>query len=487
MKVAEDIGFKKRKDEQVVQFGLTNTTPNPVSVNLFDISTLIQTPTTFTYISPPNTSVSTFGASAFVWLAINPTNGYLYANDGSNTIQVFDTNNGNVFVTNIIIPLSNLTSLVYNSVDNTVYVFDTNSNNFFVIDCNTNLVVATVVFGVGLSSIPSYITSINSIYVGDGLITRKIDCSTNTSSPTTLIHYDSYVYNSTNGYVYAIENSSLFFDVINPLNDTVIQSVSIPTSFDQISLNPNIESPYIYCVTILSGDVYVYDWSNLNSFVTIISPSIGQLLNGVYDVQTNNVYFGSNSGNILVVDSFNNFQTSFIAPSLLFSPVLNSNQNSIYFASPFTNNINQITTTGISNTPYYITGSVDYNFFLQNIETEPIVVYYINLISDQNQLAKVLQITEIDANGNQRAVPHFPILGVSAWQEQGNRGYVDFKGKLVLDGRTFISNYVLNPNESITLEIHYSQLGRNKINKIFEGILPKKKPLKGLFDEYVEL
>lgn len=485
MKVVDDIGFKKHKDEQVVQFSLINTTPNAISVNLFDINTLLQTPTTFTYTSPPNTSVSTFGASAFLSLAINPNNGYLYATDGSNTIQVFDTNNGNIFVINIVIPLSTLSLLVYNSVNNTIYVFDTTSNNFSVVDCNTNIVVATVVIGSVVSS-AVFIPSINSIYVSAFANTEKINCSTNISSATSLIPYDSYVYNQTNGYVYAVESGGFnVLETINPISDTVLQTVS--SAFTIVSLNPSISTPYIYCATPVVGDVFVYDWSNGNSFVTSFSPSIGALSQAIYDSNTNNVYFGSNTGNLLIIDSLNNFQISFIALSFLLSIQLNPNENSIYFATPFTNNINQITTTGIANTPYYVTGSVNYNYFLQSIETEPIIVYYVNIISDQNQLAKVVQITEVDANGNQRAVPHFPILGVSAWQEQGNRGYVDFKGKLVLDGRTYISNYVLNGNESIVLEIHYAQLDRNQIKKVFNGLLPKKAPLKGFFDEYIEM
>lgn len=485
MIVVKDLKSQKNENEQVVQFSLTNTTSSSISVNLFDVANLTNQPTSFFYTSNPNTSIGTFGSSPFVWNEINPTNGYLYCTSGTDTIEVYDTNNNNLLVVNIVVPLASFSVLVYNSINNTIYVFDSTLYTFYIIDCNSNTVISSVLVGSSINTI-LFIPSNNKLYISSGGVTFSLDCNTNIITPTSLISYDDYVYNPYNGLVYAVESISSVFDTINPLTDSVIQSIS-GVIYDQIALNESITSPYVYCVTQLSGDVYIYNWNNSNSFVSSLSPSIGQLIAGVYDSNTNVVYFGSNSGNLLIVDSNNNYQTSFIALSLLTGMSINPNVNSLFIATPFTNNINQVTTTGIANTPYFITGSVNYNYFVQNIETEPILVNYINIISSQNQLSKVLQVTDIDSDGNQKIMPHFPILGVSSWQEQGNRGYVDFKGKLILDGRTFISNYILNPNEQIILEIHYEQLSRNQIKSIFNNILPKKIPLKNMSEQYIEI
>ena len=58
---------------------------------------------------------------------------------------------------------------------------------------------------------------------------------------------------------------------------------------------------------------------------------------------------------------------------------------------------------------------------------------------------------------------------------------------LVFDGRTYINQYVINANETVTLELFYSQFDLPSFKNILQNIMPRKVPLKGFFDDYVEL
>jgi hypothetical protein len=326
----------------------------------------------------------------------------------------------------------------------------------YVVNANTNAITTTIPYTGGANAI-LYIPNTNSIYLSITLSTIRINCSTNTISPTTLLPYDDFAFNSTNGLVYAVENSFGTFVVINPFTDIIIQTIFISTA-TTIGINSNINTPYAYISDIITGDIYIYNWNTGNSFFGTLIPSVGNIGRSVYDSFTNRVYFGTNTGNLLIINSDNTFQTSFISLSFLLTEVINPNLNLLYTATPFTNNIFQITTLGITATPYYISGSANYNAFVNNLNNEPVFIQMIRLlVQNQNQLTNELQLTTIDSNGNQIFMPNFPINEVSAYQQQGNIGEITLKD-IVFDGRTYINQYQLNPNESLSFEIYYKQL-----------------------------
>jgi hypothetical protein len=447
----------QEKDENVVQFNVTNTTPNPIFIDLFDSANLSPVATSLVYSNLPNTPVATFGSLPYQWQSINPNNGYLYATDGTNTIQVFDTNNGNIFVTNIICPSAVVLTSCYNSINNTLYFIDVILGNIYVVDATTNSITATL-FSIGGSGSLIFIPSSNTIYVTNSLGVTKIDCATNiTSSVFGFPQFDDYAYNPNNGLVYATYSPSNYFVEINPFTDTIIQTITSPNA-QIIQINTNLTTPFIYVTDVISNDINVYNWNTGFSFITTIIYGIAGISYGVYDITTNSVYFGSATTDILIIDGTNNLQLAFVGLSLSTYIVLNTNTNSIYVATPFINAITQLTTIGITATPFYISGSANYNAFVNNLNNEPAFIQMIRLFTqNQNQLTNELQLTTIDSNGNQIFMPNFPINQVSAYQQQGNIGEIALKD-VVFDGRTYINNYQLNAYESMSFEIYYKQL-----------------------------
>ena len=442
------------KNENVVQFNLVNTTNQNQFIDLFNTDNLNPVSTSLNYIFPPNTLTSSFGVGTFQIMDINTSNGYLYATVGSTIVSVFDTNNNNTPLPNITLPTGVLL-LVYNSISNTIYLASQPANLIYVVDANTNLIITSIPF-VGTISNLLFTPITNSIYVSNTINTEIIDCNTNTISLTLLNPYSDAVFNPSDNLVYAVSSFNSLYDVIDPTTNNLLQSIPF-ISASTIGLNPNPLSPFVYIAEGGTGDVYIYNWSVGNSFVSQFSPSIGVLSFSTYDSVSNNVYFGSLTGNLLAING-TNFQTSFIASSLLITPIVNTNTNSVYFTAPTLNNILQVTTIGITATNFFISGSSNYNTFVNNLNNEPVFIQMIRLlVQNQEQLFNQIQFTKIDSNGNQLFTPEFPITKIDTDQEQGNIASIDLKN-LVFDGRTYINQYQLNPLQTISFEIYYKQL-----------------------------
>ena len=112
-------------------------------------------------------------------------------------------------------------------------------------------------------------------------------------------------------------------------------------------------------------------------------------------------------------------------------------------------------------------GSIDYNFFVRSLNNEPIFVYLFRLICEnQSQLFNQVQLTKIDSNGNQLFFPEFPINRVDAYQQQGNIADIELNG-LVLDGRTYINQYKVDFEETVSLEVYYKQLNLNSASNTY--------------------
>jgi hypothetical protein len=443
------------KNENVVQFDVVNTTNQIQFVDLFNTDNLNPVSTSLNYIFPPNTLTSSFGAGTYQRVAINTLNGHLYSTDGSADVNVFDTNNNNLFIFNLILPTP-VVLLVYNPINNTFYFFDAGGGFIYVVDATNNVLLTTLIYAGGGSD-AIFVASKNSIYLSSFFGTLEIDCISNVITLIGLISYDTYSYNITNNELYGVQSFTNTFDVIDVITNTVSQSIFLALA-SVIVTNTNINTPFNYVANTVTGEINVFNWSTSNSFVTLLSPSIGSLGRGVYDSITNNVYFGSNTGNIVSINGNNTFQTSFISASILPNVALNQNQNSIYLPSPFINNVSQVTTIGITVTNFFISGSSNYNTFVNNLNNEPVFIQMIRLlVQNQEQLFNQIQFTKIDSNGNQLFTPEFPITKIDTDQEQGNIASIDLKN-LVFDGRTYINQYQLNPLQTISFEIYYKQL-----------------------------
>jgi hypothetical protein len=167
-----------------------------------------------------------------------------------------------------------------------------------------------------------------------------------------------------------------------------------------------------------------------------------------------------------------------VNPSVTIGISFDDLSNSVYFVSQGTNNIQQVTTTGITATPYYISGSANYNYFVNNLNNEPVEIQMIRLfVQNHEQLYNQVQLTNIDSIGNQIFLPDFPINQVDTMQEQGNIAEISLKD-IVFDGRTYINQYQLNGNETISFEIYYTQLNLTSASATFPIFFKPKIQLK---------
>lgn len=482
----EDFVFSIDENLSSVQFNVVNTTSSAITLDLFNLATLSNAPTSPTYIYPPNSVQSTFGSANSQFSAI-ASNGFLYTDDASTNILVYDTNNNNTLVTTISLfgLIVGTGYITYNSINNRIYVSDIASPSIIIIDCSLNVYYSTIF--ISATAIAStfnfinnslYLTSASSIIVVDTFIDSEI-----VSIP---IASDYIAYNSTNNLIYTSDLSSNNISIINCNTNTFLGIIALNNPmFIQYCPNNN----FLYIANNGGVEIAIINASN-NLLVNILTIplGIGTLTYSVYDNVENNIYWGTFLGYILVISCTNNLiiYNFFVGSSIITTGVYNALQNSVYFSLPFLSSIYQITTIGVTTSPYYVSGSSDYNLFLQSLQYEPIKVDYVRVIANQTQLSNSVSIYKIDSSGKSNQVPNFPILGVNAWQDQGNISLIKFKD-LILDGRTYISQYVINANQSVILELFYSQFDLNNFRNILDAIMPIKAPLKGFFDEFTEL
>jgi len=482
----EDFVFSIDENLSSVQFNVVNTTSSAITLDLFNLATLSNVPTSPIYIYPPNSVQSTFGSANTQFSAI-ASNGFLYTDDASTNILVYDTNNNNVLITTISLfgLIVGTGYITYNPINNRIYVSDIASPKIIIIDCSLNTYYSTI--SISATAITStfnfinnllYLTSASSIIVVDTLIDSEI--------ATIPIASDYIAYNSTNNLIYTSDLSSNNISIIDCNTNTFVGIIALN---NPIFLQYCPSNNFLYIANNGGIEIAIINCSNNLLVNTLTIPlGIGTLTYSVYDNVENNIYWGTTLGYNLVISCTNNLITYnfFLGASVITTGVYNALQNSVYFSLPFLNLIYQVTTIGVTTTPYYISSSSNYNLFLQSLEYEPIKVDYIRVIANQTQLANNLAIYKIDSSGKSNQVPNFPILGVNAWQDQGNISLIKFKD-LIFDGRTYISQYVINANQTLILELFYSQFDLRNFKNILDAIMPIKVPLKAFFDDYTEL
>ena len=391
-------------------------------------------------------SASTLNLSNILSTIIfSDTNNVFYASDGTNT-YVIDYN-GEQITNTIPYPANSST---YNTNNNSLYLLYV--SNIQVIDCSTLSLVTTIPIP-NSSLVLSNLTTSNYIYFFDEFtsLLQKIDCSTNTlitinlSLPYITTNVNSINFSSLNQLLYIASGSTNIIDIVNSNTDTYFNSITIPAS--------NLFSPKFTAINPLTSQLFITDSNVLNNKQY-----------AVIDFTTNSLVSVNTIGGI----------------GATYGVIYNSITNSMYISGSL---FSVVTFTATS---YYVSGSTNYNLFLQSLEYEPIQVDYIRVIASQTQLANNVGIYTIDASGKSNQVPNFPILGVDAFQDQGNISLIKFKD-LIFDGRTYISQYVINANETVILELFYSQFDLPSFKNILQNIMPRKVPLKGFFDDYVEL
>lgn len=446
------------KYENLVQFNVTNTTSNSIFLDLFNTSDLSVVPNVPTYIYPPNSVQSTFGSTSSQFSAI-ASNGFLYTDDASTNILVYDTNNNNTLITTISLFgfIVGTGYITYNSINNRIYVSDIATPKIIVINCSSNTINSTIfISATAITSTFNFIN--NSLYLTSVSSIIVVDIFTN-SEITSIPIASTYIsFNSTNNLIYTSDSTSNNVSIIDCNTNTFVGIIALNNpAYIQYCPNNN----FLYIANNGGVEIAIINASNNLLVNTLTIPlGIGILTFSVYDNVENNIYWGTTLGYNLVISCTNNLiiDNFFVGSSVITTGVYNALQNSVYFSLPFLSLMYQITTIGVTTTPYYISGSANYNAFVNNLNNEPIEIQMIRLlVLNQDQLYNQLQLTTIDSNGNQIFLPDFPINKIDINQEQGNISEIELKD-VVFDGRTYINQYQLNPFESLSFEIYYIQL-----------------------------
>jgi uncharacterized delta-60 repeat protein len=334
----------------------------------------------------------------------------------------------------------NGTTITYNPNNNYLYI--SNGTDVNVLDCSTNTLLTPIVLGGGNATNLSEVTPSNEIYYFDNTLNllQKIDCLTNTlvlinlalpnitSPPIRALDYY-------NGFLYVIGTTSII-DIVDTNTDTYFNSITIPNIYN---FKPNYTS-----INTITNQLFITDGNNTNTKQF-----------AVIDLPTNNFVSVNSLGGI----------------GATFGVIYNSSTDSIYISGSL------FSVVTFNATPFFISGSTNYNTFVNNLNFEPIFIDEIRVLTQNlTQLNNQVQFTKIDSNGNQIFFGEFPINKIDV-EQNNNIATLELNG-LVFDGRTYINQYVINPNQIVSFEIYYKQLDRLSATPTFPIFFKPKVQLK---------
>jgi uncharacterized delta-60 repeat protein len=335
-----------------------------------------------------------------------------------------------------------MTSIIYNPNNNYLYCLNTNSVEVY--NCvNFSLVTTISLGGSNFSQVLSEVTPSNEIYYFDDIsnLLQKIDCLTNTPVAINLSLPNVPTSNGLpyyNGYLYVLSNSSNVIDIVDTNTDTYFNSITIPAIYTF--------NPYISAINPITNQLFITDSNLSRQFAIIDLPS-----NTFVSVNTLSGVGGT------------------------YGIVYNSITDSMYISGSL---FSVVTFTA---TPFFISGSANYNTFVNNLNFEPIFVDEIRVLTQNlTQLNNQVQFTKIDSSGNQIFFAEFPINKIDI-EQNNNIAELKFDG-LVFDGRTYINQYVINANQVVSFEIYYKQLDRFSATPTFPIFFKPKVQLK----EYIK-
>lgn len=463
-----------------VQFNFVNTTDAPIAPDLFNIDVLANTPTEPQYIVPPFGIDMTQAMGTPVETVSNPNNGNTYTTSNSGqTVEVYDPSG--TFITSIALGAGfNPFGIVYNSVKNSMYVSSGNLNRIVEIDCATNTIVATILGFIADLGFMAYNSINNTIYVSvQGSTVDVVNCTTNTIIGTINIvtgQPNWITFNPDSNVVYISSNADTSLRKVDCNTNTIVGLIDIVAGSPDGSAYAS-DSKKLYVGTNTGDIVAVIDTST-DTLLKQIAFTVGSMpIDVAYDPNLNYIYVGHNAVNqITIINGGNDSILTTIAPSTKPSTIFyDTFARRILISVPLANTVYGISTNGVTSNPLYVTGSSDYNCFVRNLETEPILLLGMWVISEsQIQLANPLNIRTKSADGRSKVMPDFPSLQVSTYQEQGNRALILFGDKTVFDGRTFFSEYNIQSNQQVTFILLYDQFNRANFS-LKDGWM--KKPL----------
>lgn len=463
------------ENDFLLEFDLINPTSNDVTYNLFNTTTLSLVPTSpISGVQLPPSFVSFVSAPIGVTIAgieYNPSSNTVYSIANNSNIRVINATL-TALVTNINIGGASLRNLVYNNISNTMYVTDFN-NNVHVVDCNTNAVIATIPVGVNPSAI-AYNSTNNTVYVCNTTsnTVSVINCNTNTVVATIPVGTFPFgiAFNSSTNRMYVTNNSSSDISVINCNTNTVINTIVVANLPRFIAYNSTNNTMYVG-VSVINSIVRL-DCST-DTFVGVpiaLGDGTRQLM---YVPSFNFIYANTNSSGTFVINCNSNTIVNNIAVGNTPTGITyNTINNSIYIPRDGVYTISLISSLSAPPVPY-ITGSFDYNQFIQDVINNPVCVERLVLVSQNTRnFNQIINIVSKDANGIECQLPFIPSLSVGVNQFQSGIGKVDFLDNcLVLGVNQYFSNFLNAANSIVKVLLIYKQLEKSKLLSDKKGIV----------------
>lgn len=457
-----DLKSKKKN----VQFDLVNTTSNPIFFNLFEQG-ITSTPTSDGGVSSPPLTLTTqtVGFAQNLWFERNTNTGGQFINrlsGGNATVLVNDADGIGIASINLTVGLNPLAGGTFCPTQNKYYVPDYNSGSLDIIDATTNTLITNIPVGVSSLRMCEYIPSTDEVWVLSTDFANPIqivDVVTDALKPTPVFpacQPQDICYYAPLDLIYIVCTSTSTLWKIDPTTRNLLLQTAL--SFANAG-SCGVVNDEIWVGGLGTNRANIYD-TNTDTFFQIALPNIGSVYRGnwVYVPIWDRVYaYDSTNGFIYGID------TNGVTQEILTSGVTGRGVVSLTFPNTLqgfggTITYNYVGT--IASTPLYISGSSDYNFFVNSLEGQPIKLDCMDIISStQDQLSNPISVKKTDADGHSNQKPTFPILDVSAWQEQGNRSSIPMGG-IILDGRTFFSQYKVNAGETVVFELCYEQLNK---------------------------
>lgn len=479
-----------KESANLVQFTLNNYSASPISVDFGNNFPLANVPTTPNYLSP-NSNVSSFNSGAKnINSALNTNNYTLYIANDSTSVVVYSIET-NTLITTILLTEPQA-GIIYVPLNNCVYVTGALSSDTYVIDCNTNTIIATIVGAdIGFSM---FFNTNNNLLYGIGSTTLfiiNVLSNTIATSITGLIGCVGITINLSSNLAYltnAITNNILIINCT--YNVLTVDTISLNPASAPQNIIYNKNNNLLYIANSGSSSVAVCDVKS-NSFLydIILTPNTQPLV--PFDLvlnETTNTLFITSQGfdeQYSVVDCNTNVfeQTILIssATNQLNGIILNRESNILYISGNLSNNLYGFNSTNTPQNTYYVDGSVDYNFFIQNLYYEPIKVNYIRMslinssVKAQQSFYNNMQLVEVSATGQSATYSNLPISQLDINSDQ-NIILMPFND-LIMDGRTYVSNYIINAYSFVTFNVYFNQLNRGSI-EFYPHLYQPKKQLK---------
>ena len=473
------------KDYFLTEFDVVNPTNAPVTFDLFNSNTLTNVPTTLTFTQTPTTTTNSYFsvASTFLRYAINTQNNTLYVVDGGNTVTVIDNTTQAVITTiNIGVP-SGVNDVIYNPINNRIYAANAFTNTFDIIDCNTNTVISSIPiidnFNFLQTKSFAYDISTNIIYytVFNGLVyfVQSFDCNTNTplnlNPPiiTNNVIQNFIVFSPTNNFLYFARTTANLSGYDISLNSFTIVPIASPAINGDCIFNTQNGLLYVGQSFLGVSRMDIVNPITNTSINSILLPTIGGIDSMAYNSFANVASIADDVNNKIADYKCDTNTIEVEVPQnnppreLAYNPVLNSN---VFFT--FSGGISSLFSVLPTPIPYISWTSYTYNQFNQDKKYQPFLLNCMLMYSvTPKNLNQVFDATVKDANGQIAKDPKFPALQISMYQFQPSVAKVCFgkkngRGGFILDEESYFSNFIVQPNSTITLVLIVKQLKLGK-------------------------